>query len=150
MCGFSVYNKNKITAQNAVKRSKKFVQYRGLDDTQVYDLDKNIFIHHRLSIVDHENGSQPLFNENGVLVFNGEIHNYQKLGKEYLNCEFTGDSQFLLSLCGKKDLIYYLRLMGILHLSITTDLQRISWLQGIFMVRSHYTPQRIYFIFLVV
>ena len=121
MCGFSVYNKIKFRPQNAVKQSKKFVQYRGLDDTQVYDLDKNIFIHHRLSIVDHENGSQPLFNENGVLVFNGEIHNYQELGKEYLNCNFTGDSQFLLSLCGKKDLIYYLRLMDISLLSTLID-----------------------------
>lgn len=100
MCGFSVYNKKEYTASSAFEKSKKFVQFRGLDDTQLHEEEKYFFVHHRLSIVDHENGSQPLCDDHGVLVFNGEIHNYQKLGKEYFNFEFTGDSQFLLSLCG--------------------------------------------------
>lgn len=99
MCGFSVYDKNDILSSSAIKRSEKFVQFRGCDDTQVYESEQHVFIHHRLSIVDKRNGSQPLVDNNGILVFNGEIHNYQSLGKKYFDRIFTGDSQFLFTLC---------------------------------------------------
>ena len=40
----------------------------------------------RLSIIDLEGGSQPILNEDGtkVLVFNGEIYNFQELRKDLL------------------------------------------------------------------
>ena len=43
--------------------------------------------HRRLSIIDLSNGHQPLFNEDGtvVVVYNGEIYNFQELERELLD-----------------------------------------------------------------
>ena len=40
----------------------------------------------RLSIIDLDNGSQPMYNETGdiVITFNGEIYNYQELREELI------------------------------------------------------------------
>jgi asparagine synthase (glutamine-hydrolysing) len=47
--------------------------------------------HRRLSIIDLSTGHQPLYNEDGsvVVVFNGEIYNFQELAKELAACGHT-------------------------------------------------------------
>ncbi len=60
--------------------------HRGPDDTGYY-FDNNIGLGHaRLSIIDPQNGKQPAFNEDEslVVVFNGEIFNFQTLRKNLL------------------------------------------------------------------
>jgi asparagine synthase (glutamine-hydrolysing) len=55
--------------------------HRGPDEGSVHIEPGVGFGHRRLSIIDIATGQQPLFNEDGsvVIVFNGEIYNYQSL-----------------------------------------------------------------------
>ena len=55
--------------------------HRGPDGEGYYVDDQVALVHRRLSIIDLEGGKQPMYNEDGsmVIVFNGEIYNYQAL-----------------------------------------------------------------------
>ena len=55
--------------------------HRGPDEGSLHTEPGLGFGHRRLSIIDIATGQQPLFNEDGsvVVVFNGEIYNYQSL-----------------------------------------------------------------------
>ena len=52
--------------------------HRGPDWEGIYQGEKAIVVHERLSIVDPSNGAQPLYNDNRthVLAANGEIYNH--------------------------------------------------------------------------
>jgi asparagine synthase (glutamine-hydrolysing) len=67
-----------------LQRMNDSQQHRGPDEGSLH-LEPGLgFGHRRLSIIDIATGQQPLFNEDGsvVIVFNGEIYNYQPLMAE--------------------------------------------------------------------
>ncbi|MDD6021843.1 MAG: asparagine synthase (glutamine-hydrolyzing) [Acutalibacteraceae bacterium] len=88
MCGFvgflnelSDEENNKIVRQMADR-----IIHRGPDQDDYY-VDGDISLgFRRLSIIDLEGGSQPILNEDGskVLVFNGEIYNYQEIREDLI------------------------------------------------------------------
>lgn len=92
MCGINgffqfrnKFNKNKI--ENMILKMNNQIIHRGPDDDGVF-LDNNIGLGmRRLSIIDLDTGSQPIFNEDNtlVIVFNGEIYNYKSLKKDLIN-----------------------------------------------------------------
>ena len=61
----------------------KTMRHRGPDWSGIYVNDKAILVHERLSIVDVENGAQPLMSADGrlALAVNGEIYNHRELEK---------------------------------------------------------------------
>ena len=65
----------------ALARMNDAQHHRGPDEGNVHVEPGLGFGHRRLSIIDVATGQQPLFNEDGsvVIVFNGEIYNYQEL-----------------------------------------------------------------------
>ena len=69
-----------------VRRMNETQHHRGPDEGDVYTEPGVGFGHRRLSIIDLSSGQQPLFNEDHsvVVVFNGEIYNYQELMDELL------------------------------------------------------------------
>ena len=72
---------------------KTELKHRGPDGEAVWSKDKIGLVHTRLSIIDVENGVQPLFGPAGtVLVANGEIYNYVELRNEMLETQFKTNS----------------------------------------------------------
>lgn len=84
MCGFVGFKNdiaNHIEQNQVIKDMADQIIHRGPDDEDYY-VDQDIALgFRRLSIIDLDHGQQPLFNEDEsmVLVFNGEIYNYQEL-----------------------------------------------------------------------
>ncbi len=84
MCGitgiFDIFGKRLID-RNILDRMNESQHHRGPDDGGLH-LEPGIGLgHRRLSIIDLMTGRQPLYNEDRsvVVVFNGEIYNYQEL-----------------------------------------------------------------------
>lgn len=99
MCGFSIYEIGGTSIDSLLERSQQTVGFRGRDGTSYCINNNTIFIHHRLTIIDENNGAQPLSNDTGILVYNGEIYNFNELSTTYLGEESSGDSTFLQKLC---------------------------------------------------
>ena len=86
MCGFVGFidKLNKDEKQKTIKLMADRIIHRG-PDQEGYYIDDNIALgHRRLSIIDLASGTQPMFNEDKsiVVVYNGEIYNYQEIKKE--------------------------------------------------------------------
>jgi len=86
MCGFVGFA-SKVAAhekQEIIKKMTEVIHHRGPDSDGIFTDDQVALGFRRLSIIDlSEEGSQPVYNETNdiVLVFNGEIYNYQEIKK---------------------------------------------------------------------
>ncbi len=88
MCGFVGYigDADESLRADILKNMSNRIVHRGPDDADYYiDEDINLGFR-RLSIIDLEGGRQPILNEDKskVLIFNGEIYNYQGLREQLL------------------------------------------------------------------
>ena len=84
MCGITgVFDTSgqRAVARGVLERMNDSQLHRGPDEGSVHIEPGLGFGHRRLAIIDIATGQQPLFNEDGsvVVVFNGEIYNYQQL-----------------------------------------------------------------------
>lgn len=102
MCGIvGIWNGNSKGNFELLKSMSAMLRHRGPDD-QGYWVDENkgvALAHTRLSVIDvTSTGAQPMIKYNGkhVLVFNGEIYNYQEIRRElessYVNINWAGNS----------------------------------------------------------
>lgn len=83
ICGFVGHIENEV---KIIEKMSEVISHRGPDDAN-YFVDNNISMgFRRLSIIDLDSGSQPIYNEknNLVLMFNGEIYNYLDLKRELM------------------------------------------------------------------
>ena len=88
MCGFAgyIHNYGTFDKEEVIHRMADRIKHRGPDDAHYYIDDGIALGFRRLSIIDLEGGRQPILNEDGslVLLFNGEIYNYQELREELI------------------------------------------------------------------
>ena len=104
MCGIVGFLDNKENKKDIIKKMNDKIIHRG-PDGEGYYIDENIALgHRRLAIVDIKGGIQPMQSndENFVVVFNGEIYNYQELKKELTNYKFKTNSDTEVLLAGFK------------------------------------------------
>ena len=108
MCGINgLYHKKNINKEmsiNIINNMNSYILHRGPDEEGIF-IDENIALGmRRLSVIDLETGSQPIYNENKtkVIVFNGEIYNYKELKKDLLDkghiFKTKGDTETVLHL----------------------------------------------------
>ena len=84
MCGYvSIYYKNNNRKFDIKKLAEK-INHRGPDHTGIHKEDNIEFAFKRLSIMDLENGSQPLKKDDKTIVFNGEIYNHEQLRNDLI------------------------------------------------------------------
>jgi len=78
MCG--IYLTNKAITENLLKEKLKLIEHRGPDYSGTLKMDGLSFGHTRLSILDLDSRShQPMIHENYIIVFNGEIYNFEEI-----------------------------------------------------------------------
>ena len=85
MCGIAGFVGKQENKEEILKKMMDVIVHRGPDSEGKYTTDDVAFGFRRLSIIDLESGSQPMFNEDGeiALIFNGEIYNSPELRERF-------------------------------------------------------------------
>lgn len=103
MCGFVGFVGNQKNKEKVLKNMTDKIIHRGPDSDGYFISDKVNLGFRRLSIIDlDKSGSQPMYNKDKslVIVFNGEIYNYQDLKKDLIKKGYkfksTSDTEVLL------------------------------------------------------
>ncbi|MBP2170325.1 asparagine synthase (glutamine-hydrolyzing) [Erwinia toletana] len=112
----------------------RLMRHRGPDWSGVYADDHAILAHERLSIVDVNNGAQPLYNADHthVLAVNGEIYNHQALRAELSDrYQFQTDSdcEVILALYQEKGIDFLDELQGMFAFILYDSVKK-TWLIG--------------------
>ncbi|SRR5579871_1356520 len=117
MCGIAGimnFSDNAIT-QNVIEKMTNALSHRGPDSDGFFSENKILFGHRRLSIIDLSNAANQPFKDNSgryIIIFNGEIYNYEKVKQLIDDYSFntTSDTEVLIAAYGKwkTDCLQYL------------------------------------------
>lgn len=97
MCGITgiIKKTGLLQDRSLIKQMTDAIQHRGPDAEGIWAEEKIAFGHRRLAIIDlSEESNQPFFDVSGryVMVFNGEIYNFQSIKAKLTNYPFTTQS----------------------------------------------------------
>lgn len=89
MCGFcGMIGEHAVENKDVIRKMMTRIIHRGPDQEGEYDDESAVLGFRRLSIIDLDNGMQPLTNETDdvVIVFNGEIYNHKEIKEDLAKC----------------------------------------------------------------
>ncbi len=91
MCGIVGFVNTKKGKEPIIQEMMERIIHRGPSSAGQFVDDHVALGFRRLSIIDLAGGSQPIFNEDGskVIIFNGEIYNFQSLRKDLIAAGHT-------------------------------------------------------------
>ncbi|MEA2018360.1 MAG: asparagine synthase (glutamine-hydrolyzing) [Campylobacterota bacterium] len=112
MCGIVGTNHNFCTKED-FKLVTNMMHHRGPDFCDIKQIENSFFGHTRLSIIDlKDEANQPMVFDDILIVFNGEIYNYDELKiSENLVCKTSSDTEVLIRLYQKYD-VEFLNLLN--------------------------------------
>ena len=86
MCGFVGFIDKKKSKKKIIKDMADIITHRGPDSDGYYVGDECALGFRRLSIIDLDGGTQPIYNEdnNMIITFNGEIYNYKEIREKLI------------------------------------------------------------------
>jgi len=86
MCGFVGFVDKTKDKDKTIKKMADLIKHRGPDSDGYYNDEDIALGFRRLSIIDLEGGTQPIYNEekDKVICFNGEIYNYKYLKEDLI------------------------------------------------------------------
>ena len=145
MCGIVGYTGNEIPGKLIEMNTK--VTHRGPDDEGFYNDSYYHLAMKRLAIVDVEHGQQPITSANNkiVVLFNGEIYNYQELRK-YLELDFDvifdseSDVEVILRLYEVLGIRFVHKIEGMFAICILD-----KNIDTLFLIRDRYGKKPIYY-----
>lgn len=115
MCGIVGYMPTSQNDETILKNMMNRIIHRGPDGEGQF-IDRYVALgHRRLSIIDIDNGRQPMETNHLVVIFNGEIYNYKELKEDLEKCghhfQTNCDTEVLLHGFEQYhyDIVYYLR-----------------------------------------
>ena len=102
MCGI-LYTDNIRVSQDRFKEALTMMNHRGPDASGYIVYRHHQFGHRRLSILDlNDRSNQPFIRNGRVIIFNGEIYNYQLLIREHkLKVQTESDTEVILAMYEK-------------------------------------------------
>jgi asparagine synthase (glutamine-hydrolysing) len=120
----------------------KSMNHRGPDFCDIKQLNDRFFGHTRLSIVDLDSeANQPMVYDDILIVFNGEIYNFDELKtSEKLECKTSSDTEVLIRLYQKYDVEFLNLLNGAFSFCIY-DMQKDRY----FCARDRYGKKPFYY-----
>ncbi len=104
MCGFAGFTGDIENKEKVINNMLNKIIHRGPDSDGLFTDDITTLGFRRLSIIDLEGSSQPIYNEDSskVIVFNGEIYNYKQLRAQLIEkghiFKTDGDTETLIHL----------------------------------------------------
>jgi asparagine synthase (glutamine-hydrolysing) len=131
VCGIAGYTHlNRRNDEGLIRRITQLLRHRGPDQQGVYVSQAISLGAVRLKIIDLDGGSQPIRSADGqaILVFNGEIYNYQELRQTLRGCghhfESQSDTEVVLRAFLEWDTECFTKFKGMFALALWQEPQR--------------------------